>query len=214
VQLFDTETGRAERATRSSPGNASPKGCGEARPRGLAAVHSLVPRAGLAARLRALRESVWAPVLGKAFAVLAGMLALAAIGKASLAQGPGLALEAGPRPEPRVAVAGVTPVSALPPGSAHAAPLDEAPDAGSPEPGKASPGLTADGKVILNRADASELRRLPGIGAKRAEAIVALRQKLGGRFKRVSDLLRVKGIGPKGLKKLEPHVVLDEPKPS
>jgi competence protein ComEA len=153
-------------------------------------------------------------VLGKALAVLGGMLALAAIGAASLAQGPGLALEAGPRPAPRVAVAGVTPVSALPRGVAPAAPLDEAPDAGSSEPGKASPGLTADGKVILNRADASELRRLPGIGAKRAEAIVALRQKLGGRFKRVSDLLRVKGIGAKGLKKLEPHVVLDEPKPS
>jgi hypothetical protein len=26
--------------------------------------------------------------------------------------------------------------------------------------------------------------------------------------------LRVKGIGPKGLKKLEPHLVLDEPKQS
>jgi len=74
--------------------------------------------------------------------------------------------------------------------------------------------MTADGKVILNRADASELRHLPGVGPKRAEAIVTLRAKLGGRFKRITDLLRVKGIGPKGMKKIEPHVVLDEPKQS
>jgi len=167
----------------------------------------------LAARLRAVQKSVWAPVLGKAFAILSGMLALAAIGAASLARGSGVPLEAA-APAPRVAVAGVTPVSAGPAARASATPLEELPDAGATEPGKSSPGVTADGKVILNRADASELRRLPGIGAKRAEAIVLLRQKLGGRFKRVSDLLRVKGIGPKGLKKIEAHVVLDEPKPS
>ena len=62
--------------------------------------------------------------------------------------------------------------------------------------------------VALNAADAAELRRLPGVGAKRAEAILALRQRLG-RFRRPSDLLRVKGIGPRTLERMLPHLVLD-----
>jgi competence protein ComEA len=62
--------------------------------------------------------------------------------------------------------------------------------------------------VVLNRADAAELRRLPGVGAKRAEAIVLLRQRLG-RFRRPNDLLRVKGIGPRTLERMLPHLVLD-----
>jgi competence protein ComEA len=62
--------------------------------------------------------------------------------------------------------------------------------------------------VVLNRADAAELQRLPGVGAKRAEAILALRQRLG-RFQRPSDLLRVKGIGRRTLERMLPHLVLD-----
>ena len=76
-----------------------------------------------------------------------------------------------------------------------------------------SAGLTDDGKVILNLASTEDLRRLPGVGQKRAEAILALRTRLG-RFKQVSDLLRVKGIGVRGLKKIMPKVVLDAPKPA
>jgi competence protein ComEA len=63
--------------------------------------------------------------------------------------------------------------------------------------------------VILNRAGAAELQRLPGIGAKRATAILALRQRLG-RFRRASDLLRIKGVGPKLLERMLPRLVLDE----
>jgi competence protein ComEA len=74
------------------------------------------------------------------------------------------------------------------------------------------PGLTADGKVILNTADASELTRLPGIGQKRAAAILRLRERLG-RFKRIHDLLRVRGLGPRALRKIKTHAVLDAPKP-
>src|SRR6185295_4539739 len=88
----------------------------------------------------------------------------------------------------------------------------EASDAGAPDDAGATPGLTADGKVILNLAGASDLRRLPGVGPKRAEAILALRAKLGGRFKRITDLLRVKGIGPKSIKKIEARAVLDATK--
>jgi competence protein ComEA len=74
-------------------------------------------------------------------------------------------------------------------------------------------GVTEDGKVILNQASAADLRHLPGVGQKRADAILALRARLG-RFKQVNDLLRVKGIGVRGLKKILPHVVLDAPKGS
>ena len=71
-------------------------------------------------------------------------------------------------------------------------------------------GLTTDGRVILNRANVQELTLLPGIGQKRATKIVELREHLGG-FKRISDLLRVRGIGNKSLRKLMPHLVLNPP---
>jgi len=94
-----------------------------------------------------------------------------------------------------------------------------APGAGAPEGTRegakaaASTGMTDDGKVILNLASVEDLRHLPGVGPKRADAIMALRAQLG-RFKQVNDLLRVKGIGVRGLKKIMPHVLLDAPKPS
>ncbi|HYQ15826.1 MAG TPA: helix-hairpin-helix domain-containing protein [Polyangiaceae bacterium] len=72
----------------------------------------------------------------------------------------------------------------------------------------AARGITPDGKVVLNVASADELTQLPGIGMKRALAIVALRTKLK-RFKHPTDLLRVKGIGPRGLQRMLPHLVLD-----
>jgi competence protein ComEA len=69
---------------------------------------------------------------------------------------------------------------------------------------------TPDAPVFLNHADEIELRRLPGVGAKRAEAILALRRRVG-RFHRVEDLLRVKGIGRAAIKKWRPLVRLDAP---
>ncbi len=98
--------------------------------------------------------------------------------------------------------------AASPSGAAGAAPQPPVLD---PPPAVTQPsGLTPDGKVILNLASAEELTRLPGVGAKRAELILALRTKLT-RFRKVTDLLRVKGIGPRGLKRMLPHLVLDAP---
>jgi len=82
-------------------------------------------------------------------------------------------------------------------------------EAAAPSPG--CPTLTDDGKVIVNRAKVEDLRKIPGIGPKRAEAILALRAKLK-RFKRPAELLRVKGIGAKSLVRMQPHFVLDDPK--
>ncbi len=60
--------------------------------------------------------------------------------------------------------------------------------------------------VDLNRATTAELEALPGIGAKKAQAIVAFREKR--RFRRVTELMRVKGIGPKLFHKLKDHVLV------
>lgn len=49
-------------------------------------------------------------------------------------------------------------------------------------------------RIDLNRASVSELMRLPGVGEKRAQAIVAHRQK--SPFRRPEDVLAVKGLGP------------------
>jgi competence protein ComEA len=122
-------------------------------------------------------------------------------------------LKASPAPAP----AAIAAASAA--GSPSGSPKTEAPAAhaaepgaaAEPVPGSAAPaGITADGKVILNVASADELTKLPGVGMKRATAIVALRTKLK-RFKHASDLLRVKGIGARGLQRMLPHLVLDPP---
>lgn len=64
------------------------------------------------------------------------------------------------------------------------------------------------GVVNVNTASAEELAMLPGVGAARARAIVELRQQRGG-FKRVEDLLEVKGIGDASLAKLRPYLALE-----
>jgi len=63
---------------------------------------------------------------------------------------------------------------------------------------------------VLNSASEEDLRKLPRVGPARAKAILALRTKLG-KFRSVSDLLRVKGIGRKTLEHLKPKMVLDPP---
>lgn len=103
--------------------------------------------------------------------------------------------------------------SGLPSGLTPHGPAPVASSAGPPcvaEKADRRSALTADGKIILNEATAEELTRLPGVGAKRAEALLALRQKLG-KFKRMSDLLRVRGVGAKSLKKFAEVAVLDRP---
>lgn len=50
-------------------------------------------------------------------------------------------------------------------------------------------------RVNLNTATAEQLQTLSGIGQKKAEAIVAYRQK-NGRFKSIDDIQLVKGVGP------------------
>ncbi len=65
--------------------------------------------------------------------------------------------------------------------------------------------------VTLNTADRAQLETLPGIGPAKAAGILAWRQKLGGRFPRIVDLRRVKGIGRKTVERLKPYLILDPP---
>lgn len=61
--------------------------------------------------------------------------------------------------------------------------------------------------VDLNAATEADLQALPGIGPAKAKAIVALRKRLG-RFQRVEQILRVRGIGRATFRKLQPMLRL------
>ncbi|WP_422660292.1 ComEA family DNA-binding protein [Paenibacillus sp. EC2-1] len=63
------------------------------------------------------------------------------------------------------------------------------------------------GKININTADLAALMDLPGIGEKKAQAIIDYRSK-NGPFPSVSSLMDVKGIGPKMLEKMKPYVAL------
>lgn len=177
----------------------------------------------------------WASGALKAAAGVIAVLALAGIGTASLARGSDgvpfhaassllgggaerwLAVLAPPSParpsrsHARKADAAIRPASEASSNEAAPAPEAAATDGSeSTDAGASSSGITPDGKVVLNLANAEELARLPSVGPKRAQAILALRARLK-RFRRATDLLRVRGIGPKTLKRMLPHLVVDAP---
>jgi competence protein ComEA len=62
-------------------------------------------------------------------------------------------------------------------------------------------------KININTAPVSELENLPGIGASRAEAIVAYREEKGG-FRKKEELMNISGIGPKIYEKMKNHIEL------
>jgi competence protein ComEA len=68
---------------------------------------------------------------------------------------------------------------------------------------------TAASPVNLNTATQAQLESLPGIGAKAAARILEFRQK-NGSFKKVEDLMNVKGIGEKSFLKLKPLLAVTE----
>ena len=66
---------------------------------------------------------------------------------------------------------------------------------------------TAANPVNLNSAPATQLQTLPGVGASTAQRIVEYRQK-NGSFKKIEELMNVKGIGEKSFLKLKPLITV------
>jgi competence protein ComEA len=191
---------------------------------------------------RGVLSRVAARVIGSRFAkpvarvvlVAAGLVLLAVIGRASAAgalgrfagpSGPtdaasaappgagapaGAAGVAAPMPMPAAAGAGPMPVP-----NASTAPTTTSTSSSIPPTAPAGPRgrASSDDPVVLNTAGADDLRRLPGIGQKRADAILALRARMG-RFRAIEDLMKVKGIGRAMLRRLRPLVRLDAAPPA
>lgn len=91
-------------------------------------------------------------------------------------------------------------------GLGAAATGQEAPRRGTPA-AKAS----SSSPVNLNTATVAQLETLPGIGKSTAERILEYREKSGG-FKKVEDLMNVRGIGEKSFLKLKPLVTVSSAK--
>lgn len=67
-------------------------------------------------------------------------------------------------------------------------------------------------KIDLNLATVKELESLPGIGPVTAERIAAFRKK-NGPFKRIEDLMNVRGIGEKRFLKVRDRITVTAPPP-
>jgi len=84
---------------------------------------------------------------------------------------------------------------------------DVAADAATGAARPAPDGRVAQTPVAVNRASLDELRRLPGIGPRKAAALVDARSRRP--FKRPSDLRRVKGFGARTVQRLAPLLSFD-----
>jgi competence protein ComEA len=174
-----------------------------------------------AARMQASR---FAKPLSRAGLGAAGLTLLAVIGHVAAGSVDGAIAAAGahralsdPGPptsaplsieRPPAAPSASGPASVDSPGTCGSTAFERAP--GAPASGGRSV-ATSEDPVMLNSAGVDDLRRLPGIGEKRAVAIVALRDRLG-RFRAVEDLMKVRGIGRATLRRLRPLIRIDAPR--
>ena len=71
-----------------------------------------------------------------------------------------------------------------------------------------APASAASSTVVnINTASAIELEALPGVGAKTAALIIEYRQK-NGPFKKIEELMNVRGMGEKTFLKLKPQLTV------
>jgi competence protein ComEA len=75
---------------------------------------------------------------------------------------------------------------------------------------KASSTFTASGVVNLNTASPEQIALLPRVGLKAAQRIVDYRKTNGG-FKRIEDVMEVKGVGERLFVTLRPHLSISGP---
>ena len=69
----------------------------------------------------------------------------------------------------------------------------------------AAPKAAPSGTININSASAEQIALLPRVGIKLAERVVEYR-KANGSFKKVEDLMEVKGVGEKLFVVLRPHL--------
>jgi competence protein ComEA len=77
----------------------------------------------------------------------------------------------------------------------------------SAKPPAAASSAAPSAPVNLNTANVTQLDSLPGVGKATAERIIEYRQKNGG-FKKIEELMNVKGVGEKSFLKLKPYVTV------
>ncbi len=80
------------------------------------------------------------------------------------------------------------------------------------QPAKGDSGATP-AVVNINTATVEQLDALPGVGAKMAARIIEYRQK-NGPFKKIEDLMNVKGIGEKAFLKMKNQLTVGSAKPA
>ena len=76
---------------------------------------------------------------------------------------------------------------------------------GKPAAAPSKPAPTAP--ININTATASDFEALPGVGATTAARIVEYRQK-NGPFKKIEELMNVRGLGEKNFLKLKPQLTV------
>lgn len=62
--------------------------------------------------------------------------------------------------------------------------------------------------ININTATKEELVKLPGVGPSTAEKIIEYREKING-FKKIEDIMKVKGIGQKKFEKMKPYIFVE-----
>ena len=74
-----------------------------------------------------------------------------------------------------------------------------------------SAGQPASGELIdLNQASAAQLESLPGVGEVTVARIIEYRRENGG-FKKIEELMNVRGIGERNFLRLRPLVTVGTP---
>ena len=173
----------------------------------------------LVALWQSAASTAWAPLVAKALGAcfILGLLALlgSGLGDRFFAAAPAQAkAEARATATSHSASAVSTSMEAIVASASPAAPNASARTSANSPTSAPPSALLPDGRLVLNLADVEQLDRLPGVGRKKAEAIVALRAKLGGRFRKLEELARVRGIKRRFIERIRPLVVLDAPSTS